>query len=226
MEADLNDIHANGVDELFPLVFAFNYRPSTYLHESWATQILPATLLPTLATSRRIHARLSAYVLEHFNLVDRVVLDFRSRLRRVALVDSATLNKTLRVVGVATNWPWIQKVIDRQTLASLNRAIGAEAYEFALQRAPFLSFPDERVFEEDPDPADYAAFFDRCGAVVASASFADEPPELVERLRLKLPSGLTFGADRVTLRTLPTSPERMLWKVITEIEPRWAKLFA
>lgn len=226
MAADPGNRISGGVDELFPLIFAFNHRPTTYLHESWVDQFFPAALWPLLSGSRRTQARLSAHVLERLGLADEVVLDFGARMRRVALVDGATLLRALRLVGIAANRSWLQKVIDRATVAKLHESVGADAYEFGLQRAPFLGFPSGPLFEEAPDPADYAGHFDRCGIAIAAAGLDGAPAGLIERLRLKLPAGVRFGADRVTLRHQPEAPERMLSRVITEIEPRWAKLFA
>jgi hypothetical protein len=226
MAADGGAAAALRVDRLFPLVFAFNYRPSRYLHESWADRIFPPGLFAALAACERAHPRLSAYILEAGGLADRVELDFSSPLRRVALLDGAAIMRAARLLGVAMNWAWMRRVIDRATRAQLAEAIGEPAYRYALERAPFLGLAERHPFAADPTAGDFAGHFDRCGGGVLAAHFANEPAAVVERLRLKLPVDYPLVPDGLAAAGPPEGSGRAIVRVITENEPGWAKLFS
>ena len=183
--------------DLFPLVYAFNFRPSQYIHPSWVEKLGLTALWPALSNCDRLGQRLSAYILAQTGLGESAELDFAPSWRRIALIDGPTLRKSVRFMGITVYWKEISKVIDRERRSALTASIGDDAYRFALQRAKLLCPPEHIASESLSEASDCAAQLDRKGAELLALCLCDQPDGIRRRAGLEAAGrSLAFDAER------------------------------
>jgi len=126
--------------------------------------------------------------------------EFEDHRLRAALMPRELLEKVVSHLGLALNHRRVARQIGRAQVQALRAALGAEGYEFALRRAPFLLGAEEWArLPVPPDSPPYqggdtggvptAAEVRECGLRGLAACVLGAPPGLTARLLLKLPPG-------------------------------------
>jgi hypothetical protein len=215
-------------DPLLPLIYEFNFLPGRYIHPSWLEGLIEDDLFNRLKKSRRAGQRLSPLILLKFGLDRTCFFNFEDPVRRLALLNGETLLKLIYLAGVSVHAGEISQVIERDSVLSLKKSLGEEAYLFALKRAPFLvgrmDFP--------PYPrktTDYEGFRDlvyECGMKALEACLGGEEASLRKRLALKLPRALVKDFGKQPFFDHKEAAALMLEKILlNEVDPEWGPFF-
>lgn len=213
-------------DPLFRRIYEFNLLPSRYLHASWAEALFEPGLWRRLKETPRCEAPLCRLILEKMDLADSFHLDFADPGARLALLDYGVLERLALHAGLLREGAAVRAEIGRDGVLALRRALGEEAYAFALHRAPLLAPP--RPAAEEGGPAGAAGLRRRAeeaGWRLVMAVASGFPPALHRRFALKLPrAGTGMPPDGPSAE--PGRAMGTLIRVLRETEPRWATLFA
>jgi len=194
----------------------FNRLPARWAHPGRLVALAPA--LDEGAASRllavpRLHERLSERLLVAASLQTEECWDFPPR-RRLALLPPAELRRIARHAGAALHSRSVRNVIVRQARERLIERIGADAYAFAVKRAPFLTMPTER-----PQRADATEAIETDGLACLGAWLATEPLAVSGRVALGFPPGLALERHEQSIET--ETGRRMLDLVLKHGDPAW-----
>ena len=119
----------------------FNFLPSRYIHPQQASALLPASWCECLAggASARVHAHLSAYLLERLQIDHAWVVAAGSFAAKLALLDTSTLDALVSRLGLALLGQPIRQCVRREQMQQLNAALTAQEWEFVFHAAAFDS---------------------------------------------------------------------------------------
>ncbi len=223
-----------GQDHFLHLIYEFNLLPSRYIHPSWLEELwgeeMEPALLDVLRSRGRGERRLSEIILTRLGMGRNFYFDFEDSSRRLALIDGATLEKLVFLVGLAVNYPSIARVVERKPLLALKSRLGERAYLFALKKAPFLLGRMEPSKGGLDDLGDgLSSLLVECGMRHLQLCFSGEADALTKRLLLKLPShwsrlweGETQVSDQSRFQTY------LLFKkvLLKEVDPGWTPCFS
>lgn len=203
---------------------AFVFFPNRYVHESWRAELLQEPLWDLLAKSGRTEGRLARFVTDRAGLTLSGSIAFDSPAARFCLLPWPAVHKVAQRVGLVLNAARFGKVIDGRLVARIKRDLGAEAYDFALRRAPLITT------QTDPLAPDLAADtplgepLERSGINYIGLALAGVAPELRARFRLRLPKVHATLLDAPQGETPPEAAWQVVRKVVREVEPRWSAL--
>lgn len=223
-ERDLADLLRRR-DPLFGAIYVFNLLPARYVHASWLEAFGGAAAWAPLRDRRRAEPLLSQMLLEQLGPDRRLVLDFADPAARLALIDGSDLSTLIDRAGLTVHRAALASLIDRAQVLPARHALGEEAWEFALRRAPLLAPPERTappalVLERMPEQIRASGL--RCLA----EALAGQPAALLKRVMLKLPrrsrlDGAAIDAGGARERAL-----RLFRNLIRDAGPRWTFLFA
>lgn len=217
---------AQKAGETFALIHEFNLEPARYLHYSWAETMMQGTLYEYLIKSRRGERIVSRQILKNHNLENAFYFDFSHNLKRLALVDSKTIQTLFFLVGVGLCHMHIRHMIQKDALDSLKKTIGEDAYRFATRTAPLLVGNQQFDFLPQSELMPDKESFSLLGAKCFSAFYSGEAPALIQRIRLKLPRHLNLNFDIQVSRIVKDKIGKLLKKILLqEVNPAWAPLF-
>ncbi len=219
---------APGPMDLVRLVTRFNLHPEDGLHPSWLPADWPAR--------HRAVARLGpagrevlAAMLRHAQAPARAGTDynFDSRLKRLALLDAASLRRLAAYLGLCAHLPLFRlrggagAQIRRQA-----RRLDRDAAEFVLDRVPQLTElrMDAATLQQRP-LATGRVVLDRGHRLLLGAA-ASESAAVLQRLRLKLPRRISaLSVPALEPRQAQQLHELMLSCIVPERLPQWDWLF-
>lgn len=117
------------------LVYDFNCRPLSYVHESWLDES-DRGVLARLRHSDDAQARnhLNLWLLRRFGLAGEHEFDFSARARRLLLLEPAVFEALARWVGLAGLAHVLRHWVDRERRGTLRAALGDEGFEFFLRQ--------------------------------------------------------------------------------------------
>ncbi len=206
----------------------FNLAPATYIHDSWLETLPHGELVGILKREPDALASVSQFLLDALHLRDGYFCDFAEPRSRLALLDSAVLEKMFLYAGLALRSEEIRGEIDGVRLGRLREALGASALEFAVKRAPLLGkLP---LFDYEPAASNLRVRLTLIGAMYALSPAHWNDPAYSRRVILKLPRGLSEELQS----TLPEHPRGdpgpelpgLARRLIREFAPEWQALFA
>src|SRR5262245_48520185 len=128
----------------------------------------------------------------------REEVEFSAPRRRLALLDGPALVRLIDLAGAGLLHTQIGRVIERAEVRRLCEALGADAYGFAVRRAPLLIGPRwPSAPWIDPQPAgDLLERIRSAGLRCLEAWLSGEPRSLAMRVVLKLPADLVIDTER------------------------------
>jgi hypothetical protein len=208
------------------LVLEFNLAPANYVDPSWLpveTSVVFAAV--AAGFGKRALDVVSRWLLSEHALQDAFDFDFSEPLKRIALVDRASLQHLARHLGLLAVAKALRTTIDRVSVGALKARLGAQNYEFALRHgtaANVLAAP-ARVDLSCPRLEDRLL---AVGGQRLLSFFESAPPALVGRARLKLPRTLSpRDEDRLPSNARDRAPDVLLKTILPEVLPQWRWLF-
>lgn len=216
-------------DDLLRLVCAFNVDPLGFVHPSRLERFVSAPISDYLGKSRRVHRKLARMLMEKLGIdgLSNRFYHFEEAHYRLALVENETLIQLLNWVGAAYYSQQIKRLVSKEQVIALQKAIGSDGYEFAVKRAPFLISPEAlKLSAYEESPSDIVAAVRKAGVECFEICFAGAPISFQKRFSLKFPEGIEFDFTRVA----DPEDQKRAWKflrkiLIREISPKWAGCF-
>ena len=170
----------------------FNYAPATYIDVSWLQALDHGGVATALLNNPTALPWVSKFVLRTFNLTDDVDFNFESDVKQIALLARPKLAQTVYHAGVSLNSAMLRSIIKRQERSAMEACIGADAFMFAVKKAPYIagalpeSFPcDFQINWNDPDEMKKHLF--RSGVKLLGTVLKKEPECYKCRLLFKFP---------------------------------------
>ena len=127
--------------ELEQAIWKFNFRPDSYVHESWLKLMPEGEILAKLIQQRsnsRAYGNVAWYVLSRLGLADNVFFDFSKPLTRIVLWPSKDIEQLVLYIGAVFHAKLLSKIIQRDDLIKIQRLLGDELFSFMQQRAPAI----------------------------------------------------------------------------------------
>lgn len=169
--------------------------------------------------------------------------DFAEEVRRLALLDAATLQKFAFLYGVAAHAPEIALVIAQKDVLELREGLGERLYYYALQRGQYQLGEIGQYFRKQNQNMDLLSRIHLHGVQALECCCANWPVPLRQcaapALAQALPSLTAFlppqarpnAVQPVTeLPPMPPSLRRSLWFslkkiLLKEVAPQWVPCF-
>lgn len=180
-----NPNNLNLPDELSQEVWAFNFRPDTYLHSSWLKTMPDGALLRSLFGNARSEGRLVWYLMQRLGLYGSVFFDFSKPVARLALWRSEELERLVLYLGAMFHYTLLRRVVTRDDILKIRHILGEELSGFMQQRAPLL---EHNVTAPVSFPANIGLKnrLILAGMLCLRAAFIQYPPAFWKRFIFKL----------------------------------------
>jgi hypothetical protein len=201
---------------------AFLFFPNRYAHISWRAELMPAAIWDMLASSPRVEGRLAAFVIEKTGIGEAPVSALTSPQARLCQLPGPAAVKLVGKVGLALNGARLGKLIDAKLVARLRAELGAEAYEFAVRRAPLLTSQPDPLAPDLGAETPLAELFERSGVNCVGLALAPLQTAVRARFRLKLPRQYASLLDAPQGNLAPEAAWQVVRKVVREAEPGWS----
>lgn len=201
---------------------AFLFFPNRYIHESWRADLMPAPVWDLLADCERTEGRLASFVLNRTGLSLPAGAAFDSPQARFCLLPWDAILRIAQRTGLVLNAARFGKMIDSKLVARIRRDLGAEAYEFALRRAPLITTQSDPLAPDLAGNAPLGAELERSGINYIGLALTGVAPELRARFRLKLPKSHATVFNAPQGDTAPEAAWQVVRKVVREAEPQWS----
>ncbi|HYD06463.1 MAG TPA: SctK family type III secretion system sorting platform protein [Reyranella sp.] len=205
-----------------PQAAQFVFFPNRYIHDSWRAGMLQEPVWALLAGCERTEGRLAAFVSEKAGLAVPAALSLDNPQARFCLLPATAILKVAQRTGLALNAARLGKLIDGKLVARLRRDLGAEAYEFALRRAPLITTQTDPLAPDLSGEAPIGAALERSGINYIGLALQGVAPELGARFRLKLPKDHAPLLETPQGDTAPEAAWQVVRKVVREAEPQWS----
>lgn len=203
---------------------AFAFFPHRRLHSSWRDELLADPWWQLLAGSERSEGRLAAFVTERLSLGALSPDGFETPQARFCLMPGDTVLKVALRLGLALNAARLVKVIDGRLVARIRHELGAEAYEFALKRAPLITTQVDPLATPPADETALGGQLERSGINYIGLSLAALPSELRERFAIGLPKAHATYLRVPRGEVEPATAWQAVRKIVREVEPEWSAL--
>jgi hypothetical protein len=200
----------------------FVFFPNRYIHESWRAGMMQEPVWAMLAACERIEGRLAAFVSERAGLATPDTFSLGQPQARFCLLPGAAILKVAQRIGLTLNAARFGKVIDGKIVARLRRELGADAYEFALRRAPLITTQTDPLAPDLASEAPLGGALERSGINYIGLALQGVAPELRARFRLKLAKDHAPLLDAPQGDTAPEAAWQVVRKVVREVEPQWS----
>ncbi len=168
-------------------VTEFNYYPNRYIHPDWVARLENSQVIKKLLNNARSEDNLAGYLLDRFELKDKLWFEFDSPLRRLLLQPRSDILRVVMFAGAVLNSEHASKAIHNKDVVRMRRGFGDVLFDFALKEVPFLFdltyLP--RLAAPAPD-TDIQAHLAASGLWCLGKALQGEPEALVERLYLKM----------------------------------------
>lgn len=221
-------IAAPGPMDLVRLVTRFNLHPETDLHPSW----LPAAWPARHRNASRFGSAGRAVLAEllqrrHASQGTAADYNFDSRLKRLALLDAASLRRLAVYVGFSVHLPLFKQRGGAGAQARRQaRRFDDDAVDFVLDRVPQLT---ELKMDHQPllqRPLSTGRVIVNRGYRLLLGAAAPEGEAVLRRLQHKLPRRVSvLGVPALQPRQMQQLNELMLLCIVPERLPQWDWLF-
>lgn len=217
---------------LFARVHRFWFLPSADMHPSWYAEFYPAPVARLLEAGRFAddagHRWLSQRVLDRLPPPAGRGLGEGSAAA-VFLLERDRLWRLVRHAAAALAGAQARRALSGTAVSAWREALGPELHGWALERAPLLvpaALGAASVLREPATAPAHCVEQATAAAVSLLQRAIAACPGVWERLRLKLPRQAGVAADTSTADDWPVAAERLLHRILREIEPRWYSSFA
>jgi type III secretion protein K len=211
--------------DLVRLVTRFNLHPEHDLHPSWLPPEWPARHRQPQRLGDAGRALLAEMLRSRAGL-GQAEYNFDSRMRRLALLDAASLRRLAAYCGLCVHKPLFKVRGPASQLRRTARRIDDDAVEFVLDRVPQLTElrMDTRGLQERPLSTGRVVM--NRGYRLLMAAVAPEGEVVLRRVQRKLPRRVAqLSVPVLTPRQSAQLAEVMLLCIVPERLPRWDWLF-
>lgn len=211
-------LHQN--PRLFVRIAQFNQHPARCLHPDHRPAGLDQKLFARLVAHPRGESHISRWIERAYGLDPRGCWDFSTVSWRLALLPPDDLQRLKRLCAAAEVHASIAALVDGARIRAVKQQIGAEAYEFALRRAPLLAGnvpPRAGV----PTADDLPSVLAESGRRALAVCLAGAPAELLQRLALRLPAGQPLAVPSSGDEDQTRTWRRVRRILASEFDPEW-----
>ena len=180
-----------GMQQLVQLL-DFNYAPAAYIDASWLQPLEHGDVAAAILGNPVAQPWMSKFILRTFNLADDVDFNFENEVKRIALLERPQLAQTVYHAGLSLNSAMLRGIVKRQERSAIEACIGADAFMFAIKKAPYIAgalpdnFPcDFQIDWNNPDEMKKHLF--RSGVKLLGTVLKKEPECFKRRLLFKFP---------------------------------------
>ena len=168
-------------------VTEFNYYPNRYIHRDWVRRLENAAIISKLLKRAHSEDNLAQYLLERFELKDKLWYEFDTPLRQLMLQPRRDILRVVMFAGALLNSGHVRRAIHRDEVLCLRRGFGDVLFDFALNEAP-LSFDLAHLprIAAPSAESDMQAHLAGSGLWCLGRAVEGEPAAIVERLYLKM----------------------------------------
>lgn len=184
----LDTLHAISDDKAQLLaVTEFNYYPNRYIHRDWVARLENAQIIQKLLKSAHSEDNLAEYLLERFELKEKLWFEFDTPLRQLMLRPRSDILRIAMFAGAVLNSKHVRHAIHRVDVLRMRRGFGDILFDFALNEAPLLFDPKSLPSIAAPaSNANVQAHLAGSGLWCLGKAMTGQPAAIVERLYLKM----------------------------------------
>jgi hypothetical protein len=198
----------------FSQLYTFNYTPASYLHPTRRFQFFEDALPALVWEEPRVWAKLSSLMLDQLGLSDQPCIDFPHPKWELALLPVSRQQRLAQHIGAIVLGARIRSSLAREQVLKWKEQLGQDTFQFVMNSARLL--PTIRIEDEALENGDV----EQIGYDMLCASVNDAPPEMRQRVLLKMP-----------VQTKPTtiSPKlvnQLVQSVTLTLEAEWHSSFA
>ncbi|MCK5725549.1 MAG: SctK family type III secretion system sorting platform protein [Thiotrichaceae bacterium] len=184
---DPSDSHRK--DKMPYSVWEFNYKPESYVHESWVSDLPNAELIQKLIqedNGEQRSTRLSHHLMSQLGFNGKFYFDFSDSLTRVALLKSDDLQTLVMHLGLMFHFDDIRHTITKDLVVKYREELGKDLYQFALTIAPKFKKKQLKSIRLPKDmPIKEQVLVS--GLICLFTAVKSNPVALLKRLLIKLP---------------------------------------
>jgi hypothetical protein len=122
-------------------VWEFNYKPESFVHESWLSNLPNAELLQKLIaedSNSKKSTRLSHHLMNQLGFDGKFYFEFSDPITKLALWKTEDIQRLVYYVGILFYFDEIRHKITKADVNKFRSELGSELYDFALNNAPNL----------------------------------------------------------------------------------------
>jgi type III secretion protein K len=216
-----------GAIDLVRLVMRFNLQPEADLHPSWlpANWPVPHRLPARMGPGAR--AVLAQVLFRRQMLPASADYNFDSRVKRLALLDSASLRRLAAYVGFGVHLPLFkQRSAPGPQLRRQARRLDADGADFVRDRMPQLTELKMDLGTVQQRPASAGRLVTDRGYRLLLGASAAEGDEVLRRIQRKLPRRISaMPVPQLAPGQTRQLHELMLSCIVPERLPQWDWLF-
>ena len=181
-------IEPQGKSKIAHSVWEFNYKPESYVHKSWISNLPNAALIQKLISEGddKKSTRLSHHLMSELGFDGKFYFDFSDSLTRVALLSSTDLQVLVMHLGLMFHFDDIRHTIIKDLVVKYRSELGEDLYQFALTTAPKLKDKQLKTIEL-PKGMPIKKKILVSGLVCLFTAVKENPAALLKRLVVKLP---------------------------------------
>jgi hypothetical protein len=209
----------------------FVFLPSVDMHASWHDACFPPAVVKLLAAGKfgqgSAHRWLSQHLLATLQSAGAPALAVTS-CHVFALLERERLWRFVQHASAVLAARAARAAVDGGQVASWRAAMGAELHSYALERSPLLvpqELAEALARASGPDTPQGQLVHATATVVASLRRLTEASPGVWERLKLKLPRPLAGTANERSVVDLPPAADRLLHRILREIEPQWYSSF-
>lgn len=217
----------SGPMDLVHLLVHCNLHPELNLHPSWLPTDWPAHHRSVAALGRTGQAVLANVLRQRMPVENTPDFNFDSRLKRLILLDTASLRRLAVYCGLCAHKPLLK--VRGGVAAQMRRQaqrFDEDAVEFVMDRMPQLSEIKMNTQAIEQRPIATGSVIVNRGYRLLLGAVAPEGEVVLQRLRRKLPRRVSsLNLPRLQPRQIQQLSELMLLCIVPERLPQWDWLF-
>lgn len=211
--------------DLADLVLTFNLFPALYAHSTWLSCVCPRVDDSTRLDGSPLWVRaLSVALLRRQRLHEHFDGDFTDPIKRLALVDAATLTRIAGLASAALLRNRLRRVVKREHVQAVQASLGVEAHLFAIRwQGPLPAVDPLTDGEEWPS----AELWRKKSIALLFAVMPAQARGVMDRLRMRFPIAWVLPDPEQVPLAEPHRGNlaRLLIAVARDSSAQWSWLF-
>lgn len=199
---------------IFSQLYAFNYTPASYLHQSRRPQFFNDALPAQVWEEPRVWEKLSSLMLDQLGLSDQPCMDFPHPKWGLALLPISRQKRIAQHLGAIVMGTRIRSSLARDQVLKWKEQLGHDAFHFVMNSARLL--PSISLEGDALDTTDV----EQIGYDMLCASLLVAPTEMRQRVFLKMP------AQTKPSTIPPKMVNQLVQSVTVTLEAEWHSSFA
>jgi len=195
-------------------ILDFNFNLAGNLHPSRRCNFFEDKIPTEVWSQARVHARLSALMLESSGLGHQTFYDTTYPFFSLVSLSSRRLLQLARHAGAIAVGSQIRSSLARSQVLDWKSQLGEEAFKFAIKSSQLL--PAVKI----PKVAPGIAAAEKMGYGLIYSTIQDAPDAVRQRVQLKIPR------EAEQMITEKRQAAHIVQSVITTLEAEWHSLFA